>query len=379
MMPIRVLHLGNTNNIGYEVACGLREIGVEADLLVDKTDFLTSNPQWEHEDLDSHDWIRYYRNVDRHAVRIGGLRMRFPYFHRLEQFRDMMDMVRRYDIVQAYNYDVILCLGQFKKPYVAFCIGGDLNITAFKKNLVGLLLRWAYRRARYVLYSNINMIESVKKLKLANALFMPLPINTEKYKPCSESALRRELDSEIVLFSPTRHDWEVKGNEKLLHAFAQLVRQSRRSVKLILCSWGRDLDRSRTLCSTLGIEDHILWQPLMPKNELLKFYQAADIIIDQFNLGAFGLVTLEAMSCAKPVILNYDKDFAQACYSEMPPLWYAADSHEIVHGLTELLENQHKRIELGAKSREWVLKYHDRKRVAYKHLQIYRAILNSDL
>lgn len=375
---MRVLHLGNTNNIGYEIACALREIGVEANLLVDRTDFLTSNPSWEEENSGSQDWIRYYRNVDRHSFRVGNWKIRVPYSHRLEQLIDIISIAYKYDILQAYNYDVILCLSQPQKTYIAFCIGGDLNITAFQNNLVGFLLRQAYRRARYVLYSNINMIESVRKLNLTNALFMPLPINTEKYVPSDQPSLRKQLDSEVILFSPTRHDWETKGNEKLLHAFAKLIRQLHYSVKLVLCSWGKDLDRSRTLCSDLGLEDHIVWQPLMSKRELLKFYQAADIVLDQFNVRAFGLVTLEAMSCAKPVIVNYDKDFARECYQEIPPLWYAADNKDILHALTELIEDQERCKELGNKCREWVLKYHDRKQVAQRHLQLYLAILNSD-
>lgn len=372
---MKVLHLGNTNNIGYEIACALREAGVEADLLIDRTDFLTSNPSWEQEDLGSQSWIRYYRNVDRHRYKVRGVKIKVPYFHRLEQLLDIMSISYKYDILQAYNYDVILCLSQPQKPYIAFCIGGDLNVTAFANSFVGFLLRQAYHRARYVFYSNINMIRSVRKLKLTNALFMPLPINTEKYVPSNQSSLRKHLGSEVLLFSPTRHDWETKGNEKLLYAFARLIRQFRASIKLVLCQWGKDLDRSRTLCSKLGLEDHIVWQPLMPKGELLRFYQAADIVIDQFNVGAFGLVTLEAMSCGKPVIVNYDLDSARLCYPEMPPLCHAVDSDGIFHTLRELVEDRQRRDELGHKGRTWVLQYHDRMQVARKHLELYQAIL----
>lgn len=375
---MKVLHLGNTNNIGYEIARALREAGVEADLLIDRTDFLTSNPSWEQEDLGSQSWIRYYRNVDRHKCKVGGVKIQVPYFHRLEQLLDIMSISYKYDILQAYNYDVILCLSQPQKPYIAFCIGGDLNVTAFANSLVGFLLRQAYHRARYVLYSNINMIESVRKLNLKNAYFMPLPINTDRYVPSNQSDLRRQLGCEVLLFSPTRHDWATKGNDKFITALAKLVHQSPVKIKIILCQWGKDIERSRSLCSQLGLDPYVIWHPLMPKRELIKFYQAADIVIDQFNVGAFGLVTLEAMSCAKPVIVGYNKNFARACYPELPPLQCAGGSEEILHTLRELIENPQHCEELGYKSREWVLKYHGRIQVAQRQLEFYLTMLGKE-
>ncbi|MEM4406529.1 MAG: glycosyltransferase [Candidatus Methanomethylicaceae archaeon] len=378
---IRVLHLGNTNNIGYEIASALQAVGVESTLYVDKTEFFTSDPSWEQEDLSRGgrpDWVRYYRNLDRHKIRLGNLKIRFPYFHRLQQLLDLIGIAHEYDVLQAYNYDVVLCLSQPHKAYIAFCIGGDLNVTALKNGFIGFLMRSAYRHARYVFYSNINMIDSVRKLKLKNAYFMPLPINTGKYVPSNQSDLRRQLGCEVLLFSPTRHDWATKGNDKFITALAKLVCQSPVKIKIILCQWGQDIERSRSLCSQLGLDPYVVWHPLMPKGELIKFYQAADIVIDQFNVGAFGLVTLEAMSCAKPVIVGYNKNFASACYPELPPLRCAVDSEEIFHTLKELIENPEHREELGYRSREWVVKYHGRIQVAQRHLEFYRTMLGKE-
>lgn len=376
---MRVLHLGNTNNIGYEIARSLREVGVESTLLVDRSDFITSDPSWESPEpvsqTQSPDWIRYYRNTQRHRLSFGSWNIRFPYFHRLQQSVDLACLAGAYDLLQAYNYDVALCLTQPRKPFIAFCIGGDLNVTALSHTLVGWLMRRAYRRARFVFYSNINMIDAVQRLGLRNAHFMPLPVNTEKYVPSNNSAIREQLGCEFLLFSPTRHAWETKGNNKLLHAFAQLVRESSRKIKLMLCDWGEDLARSHALSRELRIEDNIVWRPLMPKRELIRFYHASDIVLDQFNLGAFGLTTLEAMACGKPVVLNCHEEFVRECYPEMPPVDHAASSEEILAVLRDLLKEPQKREKLGQAARQWILRYHSASVVARRHLEFYRHIV----
>lgn len=375
---MRVLHLGNTNNIGYEIARSLREAGVESTLLVDRADFVTSDPSWEQSELNNHtkpDWIKYYRNTDRHRLKLGRWRVRFPYFHRLQQFVDLAGLAGEYDLLQAYNYDVILCLTQPRKPFIAFCIGGDINVTALSRTPVGWLMRLAYRRARFVFYSNINMIDAVQSLRLRNAHFMPLPVNTEKYVPSNNQAIKKQLECEFLLFSPTRHAWETKGNDKLIQAFAQLVREYNGKIKLILCSWGEDLARSRALARDLRIQDNIVWRPLMPKRELIEFYHASDIVLDQFNLGAFGLTTLEAMACEKPVVLNCCERFVRECYPEMPPVGHAESTEEILAVLRDLLDDPQKRRELARAARGWVLRYHSASVVAKRHLEFYRRIV----
>jgi|FaiFalDrversion2_1042247.scaffolds.fasta_scaffold07145_1 glycosyltransferase involved in cell wall biosynthesis len=374
---MRVLHLGNTNNIGYAIARSLREFGVESTLLVDRSDFITSDCSWEDPELKSKpcDWIKYYRNTQRHRLSIGFLNIPFPYFHRLEQSLDLAHLAREYDILQAYNYDTVLCLSQPRKPFIAFCIGGDLNVTALSSTIAGQLMRMAYRRANFVFYSNINMIESIQKLALHNAYFMPLPIDTTRYRPDPRPGIKEELDCDILLLSPTRHAWATKGNDKLIRAFAQLVKESPLRIKLVLCAWGEDLTRSRALCYELGVEESIVWRPLMPKPALIKYYNASDIVLDQFNCGAWGLTTLEAMACGKAVVLNYRKEWAEACYTEIPPVCYASSTEEIFELLKDFITHPQRYRDLGKTAREWVIRHHSSNVVARRHLEFYHSII----
>lgn len=378
-MHLRVLHLGNPSNIALNIVYALRQLGVDAVLAVDCSDFVTGEPAWEDErfsNISQPSWIQYYRNVKRHRISLGPSSIWFPYYHRLQQLRDLQAWVQEFNLLQAYNYDAALCLSQPHKPFVAFCIGGDLNVTALSPNVIGWLMRQAYLKARLVFYSNINMLESVRKLGLTHAHFMPLPVDTQRYAPQPiERDFKTQLQCDLLLFSPTRHAWKTKGNDKLLRAFAELIKSCNYKVKLILCEWGEDLVRSKALCCELKIQDSVIWLPLMPKRELLHYYSSSDIVLDQFNLGAFGLTALEAMACEKPIVINYREDWARQCYDEEPPVYQAKSPEEIVAALGDLSDHPQKCVELGQQAREWVLRYHSAPVVAKRHLEFYRTII----
>jgi len=44
--------------------------------------------------------------------------------------------------------------------------------------------------------------------------------------------------------------------------------------------------------------------PPLNTDDLQYYYNLADVIVDQFGIGSIGMITVEAMKCAKPVILE---------------------------------------------------------------------------
>jgi glycosyltransferase involved in cell wall biosynthesis len=94
----------------------------------------------------------------------------------------------------------------------------------------------------------------------------------------------------------------------MLRAYAKFVKSFPNS-KLIAVAWSADEEKSKDLANSLGISDKMVWIKPIPKNLLIYYYNAADIVLDQFVLGSWGLVTAEAMSCGKPVLVFYKKNY----------------------------------------------------------------------
>ena len=91
-------------------------------------------------------------------------------------------------------------------------------------------------------------------------------------------------------------------------------------------------------------------------NEEVKInLQQADIVIDQILQGWHGVLSIEAMSLAKPTVC-YLKDIYLEKTPEIPLV--NANKDNIYDVLKFLIENKTERISIGQKSRDYVLKKH---------------------
>jgi len=160
------------------------------------------------------------------------------------------------------------------------------------------------------------------------------------------------------MFMPSRIDFNVKGNDKVLRAFAKLVNE-KDNVFLILFSWGNDVDKAKKLISKLDIKDHVYFHPnIMSKPRLIRFINACDIILDQFSAsGSYGTTTMETMSCGKPLITYVNWDKLKKFHNEFPPIKNALTESEIYQAML-LLCNKEQREMLGKNARKWIIENH---------------------
>ncbi|GIW53760.1 MAG: hypothetical protein KatS3mg082_0164 [Nitrospiraceae bacterium] len=428
---MRILHVGNIANNAYNNAKFLRRKAIEADVLCYDYSHIMAQPEWEDAEFDGQpdefnprwDWLKLngFRRppwfmqatlvpggMDRKQRFRGQFRLErlvrdpacwfqilakylecratgskphprlidvFQIFPNRRRFREWFE---RYDLIQAYATEPINAwMFADGRPYVAF-EHGTMREIPFEDSGRGRLLTLAYRMAGKVLITNPDVISAARRLRLKNYQFIPHPVDETKYRP-KPTLLRDQLadryQTNLILFAPSRHNWALKGNDRLIRAFAQLRRETPSNPILILCEWGQELDRSRTLIKELGLEKAVVWTPPLNKMKLIEYYNAADMVLDQFTIGTFGTVTPEAMSCGKPVVLHFDRTVHEWCYAEMPPVLSAKEEREIFVWLVELSGSPQARVRIGQASREWIEKYHGWELVADRQIEIYRELL----
>lgn len=430
---MRVLHVGNVANNAYNNAKFLRRKGIEADVLCYDYRHVMGQPEWEDAAFDGQpdefdpDWNAldlggFQRPAwfiqEELATRVPGRRRQlFRGQFRLERLvRDpirwlqvyvkyrlesgraagephprLVDCFRihpvrkcferwfaGYDLIQAYATEPIHAwLFGEGRPYVAF-EHGTMREIPFENSTTGRLLTLAYRKAGRVIITNPDVVASAKRLGLGNFLFIPHPVDETKYRP-QPSRVRQELlnrhQADLILLAPSRHNWELKGNDRFLRAVARLRKDSSCRPLLILSDWGQEVDRSKSLIDALGLGPSVVWTPPLNKMTLIDYYNAADVVLDQFTLGVFGTVTPEAMACGKPVIMHFDRPTHEWCFGEMPPVVSAKTDDEIFRALMDLAGDPGRRAALGQASREWVVKHHGWELVADRQISVYRELL----
>ena len=87
-------------------------------------------------------------------------------------------------------------------------------------------------------------------------------------------------------------------------------------------------------------------------------------MLDQFQLGVFGLITPKAMACGATVLTSYEDHHNAWCFPVPPPVVPCASSGEIAHAITRLLGDAEARRHQGLESQAWVAGHHSSKIVA---------------
>jgi glycosyltransferase involved in cell wall biosynthesis len=435
---LRVLHVGNIANNAYVNAKLLRRAGVDADALCDEW-HIFCQPEWEEADLDGAfeaqeelapraavagwtrpDWalgLRFWdpdfseepwlqerllvlkdlprlarrkrqlgalyaslRPVLRHDLRVLDLAHASMWKRRLERRVGSLDaLFGSYDVVQLYGlHPALLAPGLPRVPYVAF-EHGTMREYPFEDMWRGRALALGYRLSDKVVITNADVVEQARLLGLEDGdyTFVPHPLDETKYCPGS-SKLRAALERDgldFVLLCPSRHDWHVKGIDRLLRAFAELVRSQCPKAVLLLFDWGQEVGRSRELVRELGVENNVRWSPPLPKVRLIDAYRAADVVLDQFLIGTFGAVAPEAMACARPVVMAFDPSLHAWCFPTLPPVVDARTPEQIYDVLSRLAASEDDRVALGRAGRDWVERHHGWRVAVDRQIAIYEELV----
>lgn len=370
-------------NDGYAVAKELRRMNVDVDLAINSSDFGMALPEWEDGNIsgnidpytihrneirntwDPPVWIRYFDFLNR-------LPRKKHVIAKIKSRINVIKMMREYDVVEAHVPWAIY--SQFSGiPYVVYDAGW-IRYFPYGRDIRDKLARRGYSKAKAVIITNPDTFEisdTLSYLHKDKIHFSPFAVDSNKYMPLDMKELRAKYakDNDILLFSPSRQIWKEKGNDKMLRAFSKFAKVFPNS-KFIMVDWSVDEENSKNLANSLGISPNIIWIKPVPKNQLIQYYNIADIILDQFVLGSWGTSTPEAMSCGKPVLMFYKKNYILRAFGEEPPILNSFTEEDIYSNLVKLAKDKDFRNEMGKKSREWIIKTHSPRVVALKHLEI---------
>ena len=313
---------------------------------------LRSSPPW----VKIWDQERFGNDVFAHAV------------NRIDLYR----LVKGYDVIEAHAPFAIYA--QFlKTPYVVYDAGW-VRYFPFGQDSRDKLARRGYMKARAVLVTNPDTFYIFDKLPYAKqTLFMPFVIDLDIYRPM-RTTVRSSFDCDLLLFAPSRQIWHEKGNDKLLRGYAKFLQGKKARPLLIMTDWGPDAERSKRLASELDISRYVEWLRPVHKRELVQYYNAADLILDQFVLGSYGTAAPEAMACERPVIMYYSEAAFMRSFGKLPPLLNAYTPEQIAERIVDCISESFRR-NIGRKSREWVAEQHSWRLVVEKHKRLYSFVL----
>lgn len=421
----RHLHLANIANVAYGYARALRQSGREANVLCYDLTHVLSMPEWADGDFEidiEDEWAppldhlllkdvrppKWYSRIQSKDYWVTNPDFNSPRIVTEKMIAALVQESKRYgprwtltpedihayapltnalsanffckhDVIFGYAYGAIPPLLSGIEPYIPVEIG-TLRDTCNQDTPQSRLLALAYRTAPHTIITNADCLSCAKALGMERFSYVPHPVDEDVFFPMpAEKRLevKRSLCStQYLMVAPARQSWSVKSNDRYLRSFAELVRGGT-DVTLMISEWGPDVARAKRYSEELGIGKNIKWFKPVPEVRLAKMFNAADLVLDQFGtFGTFGLIGPKTLACGTPCLLSFDPRLHEWCFSETPPAIAVSNETEILQAMRYYLNDDQARIELGLRSREWVLRHHS-KSVAVSKIDIIVASLNN--
>jgi glycosyltransferase involved in cell wall biosynthesis len=298
---------------------------------------------------------------------LEGYRYVFPLWEKLFTY---------YDIVQAYATDPILPMLAGKRPYIAY-EHGTLRDFTLGDNSVCRNTCLSYHLADHVFITNGDCLDYAKRISVNHYSAMIHPIQTERIRGMrgDYERLHQEMRTTYVFLCTLRHDWEIKGVDKYIRALPQLAREWGSDFRVIMTSWGKEVDKSRNLAYELGVSGLIHWTAPFPRIRLEQMLKSVDILFDQIALPHFGATAPEGIAAEVPVVMSYDPSSTAWIIPEPAPILPAWTIEDIVKcvkiGLDPLWRKDYAR-----RAREWIDTYHSSNKMVQDHLLAYQKVMS---
>lgn len=212
-------------------------------------------------------------------------------------------------------------------------------------------------------------------------------VDPEKYDPTLAKAqdvqkVREQWgipkDGSMILFVG-RLTW-VKGVRNLIQALPSIVKDFPKA-KLVILGKGEEQKDITELAGRLGVGDNLVSQfEFVPEEDRIAHYAAADVCVFPSTYEPFGIVSLEAMSMAKPVVVGAQGvvGFKEQVVSGGPDQngihVNGNDSNDIAWGIKEVLKDRDRARLWGENGRKRVLQYFTWRKAAEQTLKTYQSL-----
>jgi len=212
--------------------------------------------------------------------------------------------------------------------------------------------------------------------------FVSVGVDLERFRKIPNPTIREKYgirEDEVLLFFPGGARARRKGGEIFFEALSRLREEY--NFKCIITGIGESREIGWTKyfykkIKSLAFEKDLILTGEVDYNELPKYYSASDIVVFPSLFEGFGIPTLEAMACEKPIIATKTGEAPYIITNLKNGLLVdLGDDKGLYKKIKYLIENRDIRINLGKNGRKLVEEKYSWKKVAKRVKKIYKKLI----
>lgn len=302
-----------------------------------------------------------------------------------KSYKEKCQKLKQYDLVVCYDYStttaiklIALCK-ILRVPYVINCDG--VMLTSHGNRIKDLIKMFVIRGASAYLASGKYAKEYFLKYGAKEEL-----IHIHTFSALQEEDILKELPSDEEK-NGLRQKLGLPLDKKIAIAVGRFIPLKRYDILieswkamgedtiLLLLGGGPEYEFYKRILEAQEIENVILEQ-FHPKEELLKYYKAADVFVHPTSYDVWGLVINEAMACGLPVVVS-DACVAGLELVEQGQNGYIISRHasdEIIEKTKLVLKDETKRNEMARKALKTIESY-TIENMAKTHREVLMALI----
>jgi glycosyltransferase involved in cell wall biosynthesis len=218
-------------------------------------------------------------NIHIHVVEGGKINVEGGNWHLITRFLKVRKLVKQInpDILHALyatSYGVTGALAGHKK-YVISALGSDLLLSGKKSRTYRKALRFAFKKAKWIIVMSEQMSESAKDIGVEMSKLSILPFGVD---PKIFNSNDKQLSSSEFVITSTRNFEKVYNIPHLLHAI-KLVQDKIPNLHVNLFGSGSLQEELEVLAADLGIDKTVFFRGKMDQMELAQVLKNSHVYI----------------------------------------------------------------------------------------------------
>lgn len=290
-------------------------------------------------------------------------------------------IIRHYqpDILHAHyatSYGLVGALSGFS-PFFLSVWGSDVYDFPARSKLHKRVFQYNLRKADVIMSTSRIMREEVKKYTSREVVVTPFGVDTTDFSP-------REVpgrDPSVIHIGTIKPIEKKYGIEYIIWAASLLAKNpALPPMQFHLVGPGSDLEYYRKMISEKGLEQMFTVTGRVPFSEISRYHNMLDIFLNVSidDSESFGVATVEAMACEKPVIVTDVGGLMEVVDNGRVGLVVKKEDAEAIAGAIEkLIMDKKLRSDLGRMGRQHVLANYDWNQNLQHMIEQYRSFVNA--